>query len=67
MTSRVVPFKECNHGVSMDPTAYCPKCELEWHEPALSTAKAAVKRHLQKIVAAKAIIRSRNLLKEADQ
>ena len=65
--TRKVPFKECNHGVSMDPASYCPECELEWHESAMLIAEAAVKRHLQKIVAANAAIQARALLKEADQ
>ena len=67
MTAKVVPFRECNHGVPMDHAAYCPECELEWHEPALLSSQAMVDRHLQKISAAKAAIQLRALLKEADQ
>jgi len=63
--TRKVPFKECNHGVSMDPASYCPECELEWHKSALLIAQAAVNRHRQKISAANAAIQARNLLKEA--
>ena len=67
MTTKGILFKECNHGVAMDPKSYCPECELEWHEPALLSAQAAVDRHLQKITSAKAAIHARALLKETDQ
>jgi hypothetical protein len=67
MTSRAVPFKECNHGVSMDPASYCPECELAWHESALLIAQAAVDRHRHKISAANAAIQARAMLKETDQ
>lgn len=48
--------KACQHGVAMIASAYCPACEIIWHEECLKRAVRAVKRHTRKLEIARSAL-----------
>ncbi len=48
--------KACSHGVALIASAYCPACEIVWHEEGLRDALKAVDRHTRKLEIARAAI-----------